>query len=301
MWEAGYTARAIADGLGLANVDHVYSTIRREAPELRRQKERRARGQSTLQQVAALRRQRRSNREIAHELGITRGLLEHHVRRGLASGAIARRQRIVSATEAHEIIALNTVGSISCREIACRFGVHVQTVYRVLRIACVAPSTITRRQQLKPKILALWQTGGNSEAIAHLYGVTADYVRGVARRAAMKNPAFRRQGPRLTAAEINRIAALRRESTYSCAEIAEIIDVHYSSVQRAIRKLAQSEPGLALDRGLIAKNRLPEVMLLMAQGLRPAIIAERFGVGREAMYKLLYRLRRRAKGRGGRL
>jgi DNA-binding CsgD family transcriptional regulator len=71
MWEAGYTARAIADRFGIARVEYVHRTIGRLAPELiRRQKENRARGQSMLQQVAALSEQSRSYREIACALGI---------------------------------------------------------------------------------------------------------------------------------------------------------------------------------------------------------------------------------------
>jgi hypothetical protein len=114
----------------------------------------------------------------------------------------------------------------------------------------------------------------------------------------MKNPALRRKAPSLSAAEIERIAALRRED-YSGAEIAALIDVDYTAVKRAIHKLAQSEPGLSLDNGLIAKHRLPEVLLLMAQGLPPAVIAERFGVGGLSMIKLLRRLRHQAKTRRG--
>lgn len=168
----------------------------------------------------------------------------------------------------------------------------------MLRNADVAPSYVAR-QQLKPKILALWQAGWKSDAIADVCGTTANYVRGVARRAAMKNPAFRRQPQPLSAAEIGQIAVLRREDHYSGKEIAELIDVSYPVVTRAIRKLAQSEPGLTLDRRLIAKNRLPEVLLLMAQGLPPAAIAQWFGVSTTTMQILLWKLRRQAKTRGG--
>jgi transposase-like protein len=96
MWEGGHTGRAIADRFGLARIDDVYKVISRMAPELRprRQRERRARGQRMLQQVVALRQQKRSYREIAFELGITCGMVHHYVLRGQASGAIARRQRL---------------------------------------------------------------------------------------------------------------------------------------------------------------------------------------------------------------
>jgi DNA-binding CsgD family transcriptional regulator/DNA-binding MarR family transcriptional regulator len=301
MWEVGHTARAIADVFGLASVEYVYEIIRRMAPELRltRLKERQARGQSMLQQVAALRRQKRSNREIAHELGITSAQVGHYVQRGLASGAIAPRRRIVSVVQAQEIIALNAAGGTSGREIAHRFGFDRHTVSRILRIAGVTDAVIARREQVRPRILALWEAGWKSDAIADVCGTTVNYVRRVAHQAAMKNPAFRRQARPLCAAEIERIAALRRENYYTGAEIAELIDADYDVVRRAIRKLAQSEPGLALNKRLITQNRLPEVLLLMAQGLPSAVIAERFGVGRMSMHTLLHRLRRRAKTRGG--
>jgi hypothetical protein len=80
-------------------------------------------------------------------------------------------------------------------------------------------------------------------------------------------------------------------------EIAELMDVDYTAVQRAIWKLAKSEPSLRPDRTLISKDRLPEVLLLMAQGLPAAEIAERFGVGRRSMITLLYKLRRQARSR----
>jgi hypothetical protein len=95
------------------------------------------------------------------------------------------------------------------------------------------------------------------------------------------------------------ISRFRGASMINGAEIAELMDVNHTVVQCAIRKLAQSEPGLALGKRLIAKNRLPEVLLLMAQGLPPASIAERFGVDRASMARFLYKLRRRAKTRGG--
>jgi len=152
---------------------------------------------------------------------------------------------------------------------------------------------------LKSKILTLWEAGWTSDAIAVFCCTTADNVRAAACQAARKNPALRRNAPRLSAAEIERIAVLRREDHYSGAEIAELMDVSVAVVSRAIRKLAQSEPGLALDRGCIAKNRLREILLLMAQGFPPAVIADRFGVYRPSMHALLYRLRRRAKTRRG--
>jgi len=69
--------------------------------------------------------------------------------------------------------------------------------------------------------------------------------------------------------------------------------------KRVIRKLAQSEPDLALDRNWIAKNRLPEVLRLMAQGSPPAVIAKQFGITKDSVVALLSKLRRRAKTRGG--
>jgi DNA-binding CsgD family transcriptional regulator len=79
MWEAGHTGRAVADSFGLACVEYVYKVIGRMAPELRRQKDRRARGQGMLQQVAALRQQERSYREIACEIGISRDMVRCRV------------------------------------------------------------------------------------------------------------------------------------------------------------------------------------------------------------------------------
>ena len=124
MWEAGHTARAIADTFGLARVEYIYEVIGRMAPELKlkRLKERQARGQRMLQQVAALRLQKRSNAEIAHELGIPLLMVRRYVRRGLTSGAIAPRRRIASVVQVQEIIALNAAGGISGLEIARRFG-----------------------------------------------------------------------------------------------------------------------------------------------------------------------------------
>jgi DNA-binding CsgD family transcriptional regulator len=298
MWETGHTARAIADRFGIADIDYVYEVIGRMAPGLKRRKELRARGQSMLQQVAALRRQKRSNREITYELGITRDTVTHYVRRGQATGEIARRRPVVSNAQAQEIIALNAAGSICGREIARRIGVSHTTVYRVLRIAGVAPSIVARRQQLKSRILALREAGWKNDTIASVCGTTCQKVRDVASQAARKNPALRRQAPPLSAAEIERIAALRREDCYNGAEIAELMNANHRAVTNTIRKLALSEPGLSLDRRLIAKDRLPEVLLLMAQDLPPAAIAERFSVGRTSMRRLLYKLRRRAKNRG---
>jgi DNA-binding CsgD family transcriptional regulator len=219
------------------------------------------------------------------------------VHRGLTFGTIARRGPVVSNAQKQEIIALNAVGGISGREIARRLNVSTDTVYHVLRLAGFAPSMVAR-QQLKSKILALWEAGWKSDAIAHVCCMTVNNVWAAANRAAKKNPALRRQAPPLSAAEIERIAPLRRENYYSGQEIAQLMDVPYQAVHRIIRKLAQSEPSLSLDKRLIAKNRLPEVLRLMAQGLPPAAIAERFGVGQESMIRLLYNLRRRAKTRG---
>lgn len=300
MWKAGYTGGAIADRLGLVRVSYVYEIIRRMAPELRRQKERRARGQSILQQVVTLRQQQRSYRDIACELGVTPNIVMNYVRRGLASGAIARRDPLLTGAQKQEILALYSRGGISGREIARRFNVKDDVVYGVLRPAGFAPGVAARqrRQQLEPKVLALWEAGWRAEAIADFCGTTADYVRDVAKVAARKNPAVRRRARPLSATEIERITVLRREGNYSGPEIAELIDVNYGVVTRTIRKLAHSEPGLSLDNRLIAKKRVPELLLLMAQGLPPTVIAERFGVDRRSMAKLLYMLRYRARTRG---
>jgi DNA-binding CsgD family transcriptional regulator len=298
MWEAGHTARAVADRFGLARVEYVHRVIGRMVPELRRQKEHRARGKNMLQQVAALRQQNRSYREIACALGIPLYTVTYYVHRGLTFGTIARRGPVVSNAQRQEIIALNAAGGSSGREIARRLNFSPDTIYRVLRLAGVAPSVVAQ-QQLKSKILELWEAGWKSDAIADVCGITVKYVWAAAYQAARKNPALRRQAPPLSAAEIERIAALRRENHYSGREIAQLTDVAYPVVHRVIGKIAQSEPGLGLHKRLIAKNRLPEVLLLMAQGLPPAVIAERFGVDRASMRALLYRLRRRAKNRGG--
>jgi DNA-binding MarR family transcriptional regulator len=221
------------------------------------------------------------------------------MQRGHASGAIARRVPIVSDAQRQQIIALNATGGISCIEIARRFNVDKHAVYRVLRRAGVKSSAVARSQQFKPRILELWQAGWKADAIAHACGTTLKNVWATAYRAAKKNPALRRQAPPLTPAEIERVVALRREGHYSGAEIAQLMDLNHGAVTRAIRKLAQSDPDLALDARLVSKSRMSEVLLLMAQGLPLALIAERFDVDRASMAQLLYRLRHRAKTRGG--
>src|SRR5215471_12437391 len=179
MWEAGYTARAIADRFALGRIQYVYEVIGRIAPEvrLRRQKERSAREQNMLQQVAALRRKKRSNREIAHELGITLPMVQHFVRRGQAAGTIERRNRVVTNAQSEEIIALRAAG-ISGREIARRVNLSYDTVYSVLHHAGISPRA--RRRELEPKILALWEAGWKSDGIADVCGTTAAHGTNVA-------------------------------------------------------------------------------------------------------------------------
>lgn len=301
MWEAGHTGHAIADELRLSRIDYVYEIIGRTAPERRRLKGRLERVLRMQQQVIALHQQKLTHRKIAHELGISRSLVAYYVQRGLASGTIARCEPVVSDAQAQKIIALNAAGNITGVEIARRFAVDKSVVYRVLRSAGVQPSVFTRRRQLEPKITALWEAGWKSNAIADACSTTPRYVQKIAAQAAQKNPALRRLGPRLSAAEIERIGAFRREGGYSGAEIAELLDVEYNTIIRTIRKLARSDPGLALHSRLVAKNRLPEVLLLTAQGWPPAAIAERFSVSPALMRDLLWRLRHRAKTRGSRV
>jgi len=298
MWKAGHTASAIADTLGLICVGSVYQVIGRMAPELRRQKEHQARVQRLVQQVAILRQQKHSHRAIACELGITRVMVKKYAHRAIAAGAFVGRGPGITKAEAREIIALNAVGNISGVEIARRLGVKKDAVYRVLRLFGVAPSIIAKREQLKPKILALWEARWTSDAIARVCNMKANTIRAIAHRAVLNNPAYRRQAPRLSPDEIQHIVALRRESHYSASEISELTGVSYPAVTRLFRELSQSEPGLSLNRTLIAENRLPEVMRLMAQGMSTAQIAKRFGVTPEFMKKLLYRLRQRARSRG---
>src|SRR5947209_1844840 len=221
-----------------------------------------------------------------------------YVSRGIASGAIARHIPDADDAKKQEILALNAAG-IFGREIARRVNVKVETVSYVIYRAGVEPAFTAYRRELNPKILALWEAGWKSDAIAAACGVTVDQVRSVAKHAAVRNPTFRRQAPRLSVAEMDRIASLRREGCYSSAEIAELMDVDYAAVKRAIRKLAQSESGLLPDRTLLPKNRIPEALLLMAQGLPPKLIAEHFGVDGSSMTAWLREMRRRAKRRIG--
>src|SRR5215471_19056589 len=138
-------------------------------------------------------------------------------------------------------------------------------IHRVLRRAGVKSSAVARSQQLKPRVLELWQAGWKADAIAHACGTTVKNVWATAYRAAKKNPALRRHAPPITPAEIERVVALRREGHYSGAQIAQLMDLNHGAVTRTIRKLAQSDPDLALDTRLVSKSRMSEVLLLMAQ------------------------------------
>lgn len=299
-WRQGKSMSVIAAMLSIpiSNVQHYVRCARKGNPDrVPRRRRERTEVESIVQQVAALRRQKRSYREIALELGISRDVVASYVRLGLASGLIPRSaSSLVTGAQIQEIIAQNAAG-ISCCEIGRRMGVSHQNVSRILHMAGVAPRAVILRQQLTSQILTLWKAGWKTNAIADAFGTTAKNVRAIAYYAAAKNPALRRNASPFNAAEVGHITALRRQG-YSGVEIAEVIDSDYSVVRRAVRKIAKSEPGLALDRRWIAKNRLPEVLLLMAQGLPSAAIAERFGIPRESMIRLLYQLRRRAKTRG---